>query len=67
MIKELRFSKENEVVRASLEKHLSERGIKNKQIAKISQLSSSTITLFLQGRREIVPEKLDIIRKWINQ
>jgi transposase len=66
-LKEIRFNQENEKVRAALEEHLEINGVKNKQVQKITGLSCTTVSLFLQGRREIVPEKLDVIRKWINQ
>jgi|GEM_PF-3566713 len=63
--KVIEYDKENSQLRQELEDFISSRGVMQKHISKVINLSTCSISLFLSNRRMLVPEKLELIRAYI--
>jgi len=61
----LTYDQENKEVRLNLIKFIEDNGIKQSFIAKKTNLSNCSISLFINSKRMLTPEKLEIIRTLI--
>lgn len=61
----IKYSPEMEKVRVDLIRFLKDRGIMQSWVGKQTQLSNCSISLFIHSKRELVPEKIEIIKKII--
>lgn len=60
------FDQNSEEVRSQLQDHISSRGIMQNWIAKQCNLSATTISLFLNHKRLLPKDKLEIIKTLVN-
>lgn len=62
----IKYDAENEEVRLALSKFLDKHGVMQTFVAKRCNLSNCSISLFLNSKRILVDDKLEIIKDLIN-
>lgn len=61
----IKYDPEMEQVRLDLIEFLENRGIMQTWLSKKLQLSNTSVSLFINSKRVLIPEKIDIIKKII--
>ena len=59
------YDKKNAQLRQELEDFISSRGVMQKHISKVINISTCSISLWLSNRRMLVPEKLELIKAYL--
>ena len=63
----IKYSEINENIRAELQEWLTNHGVMQKFVSRQVGLSNASISLFLNHRRELVPDKLEAIKSIITK